>query len=140
MSLFTRMRRSPPLVAFALLAFVVRAWVPSGYMPAGDGSLRLQICPEGLSVAALAVLDPHAAHHHHATAGGAGGHPHDHQSWAAGHCAFAALASVLLPSAHASPAELTFDVAFSARSFLSFAVPENHRFRISQPRGPPALI
>jgi Protein of unknown function (DUF2946) len=35
------------LVCAVLLAFVVRAFIPIGFMPAADGSFSLMICPAG---------------------------------------------------------------------------------------------
>jgi hypothetical protein len=74
-----------------LLAFAVRAFVPQGFMPAGDRPFSLQICPEGLPAEALT----HAAHHHHggprsfsehcvfgtACANGPPSHPSLHSDW-----------------------------------------------------------
>lgn len=41
------------LVWAALLAFALRALIPLGFMPAGDGSLSLMICPGGLPAGLL---------------------------------------------------------------------------------------
>ena len=134
---FTRRRRW--LAAIALLAFAVRALIPVGYMPSGNGVFGLQICPEGLSAQALALIDPHAAHHHHMGAGGtSGGHPHDHQSWASGHCAFAALAAAA-PSPHPYLVELALAAASVSNLPETVRVAQPHRYRVSQPRGPPSL-
>ena len=46
-----------------LLAFVVRALVPQGFMPASDSSFSIEICPEGFPAQLLA----HAGHHHPGT-------------------------------------------------------------------------
>jgi hypothetical protein len=139
MSLHAFMRRRRSLAAIALLAFAVRALIPVGYMPSGNGFFGLQICPEGLSAQALALIDPHAAHHHHLGAGGtAGAHPHDHQSWASGHCAFAALAAAA-PSPHPVSIELTLAAASVSNLTEPVRVAERHRYRSSQPRGPPSL-
>ena len=43
-----------------LFAFVVRALIPQGFMPANDRTLSLQICPEGFP----ATLLWHSGHHH----------------------------------------------------------------------------
>lgn len=42
------------LIWAVLLAFALRALIPLGYMPAGDGSLSLMICPGGLPAGLLA--------------------------------------------------------------------------------------
>ena len=41
------------LVALMLLAFALRALIPIGFMPAGDGTLSLMICPGGLPAGLL---------------------------------------------------------------------------------------
>ncbi len=41
------------LVAFVLLALALRALIPIGFMPAGDGSFSLMICPGGLPAGLL---------------------------------------------------------------------------------------
>ena len=41
------------LVSLALLAFALRALLPLGFMPAGDGTLSLMICPGGLPAGLL---------------------------------------------------------------------------------------
>lgn len=60
-----------------LLAFVLRALIPIGFMPAADGTLSLKICAEGFPAA---LLD--AAARGHAAASGAGHHPRED------HCPF----------------------------------------------------
>jgi len=142
MSSFVSLRpRHPWLAAFALLAFTVRALIPAGFMPSGDGFFSLQICPEGLSARAMALLDPHAAHHHHhhlaAESDSSPAPAHDHRSWA--HCPFGALANAPPPSA---PASLTLAVKIDSAPVAAASVCdlESHRFRIAQPRGPPFLV
>jgi hypothetical protein len=135
MSPFVSLRqRRPWLAAFALLAFTVRALLPVGYMPSGDGFFKLMICPEGLSPQALALLDPHAAHHHRAGAG------HDHQSWSSGHCAFGALAGGALQTSQPFVVVLALEIVWAAPVAEAVRVPVSHRFRIAQPRGPPYLV
>lgn len=41
------------LVWAVLLAFALRALIPLGFMPAGDGSLSLMICPAGIAAGLL---------------------------------------------------------------------------------------
>ncbi|HEV2271347.1 MAG TPA: DUF2946 family protein [Steroidobacteraceae bacterium] len=41
------------LIWAVLLAFALRALIPLGFMPAGDGSLSLMICPGGLPAGLL---------------------------------------------------------------------------------------
>jgi hypothetical protein len=138
---FMRQRRSW-LAALALLAFTVRALIPVGFMPSGDGFFSLQICPEGLSTQALALLDPHAAHHHHhpATTEGAPSAPaHDHQSWSSGHCPFGAMAGAVA-STHSAVVAFALEISSTTAVPEPVSVPLEHRFRIAQPRGPPFLV
>ena len=63
------------LAVAALVALLLRAWVPAGFMPAGDGSLALILCPGTVPVLASAA----SAHH-----GPDGRHRHDGRSEKAG--------------------------------------------------------
>jgi hypothetical protein len=189
------------VISALLLALVVRALIPAGFMPAIDRPFSFQICPDGFPAALLSDLAiagaderaatgaEHAGHHHpgggtfdeawHANDGalthaghhhnidGAGANPghhhhdgddapalsggglmaaghhhngpaHNHSSVNAEHCVFAAAAGAFA---------LVFLATFSAPAgnlrapdapYVSPAF-ESHRFRIPQPRGPPAL-
>jgi len=48
------------IVSIMLLAFVARALVPQGFMPASDKSFSFEICPDGFPVQLLGQ----AIHHH----------------------------------------------------------------------------
>jgi hypothetical protein len=142
------------LASLALLAFTLRALIPAGFMPSGDGAIGLQICPDGFPVQLLAHSGEHlehAAHHHHhdqndAEAAGSSDHPldssqhssHDHRSWSAGHCAFAAVASAP-PSWHPAIVTVSSQVLLLPRRSDATPVLQHQRFRIAQPRGPPSL-
>jgi len=145
------------LISALLLALVTRALIPAGFMPATDRPLSFQICPDGFPAQLLAgSQDPHA-HHHHGVHGA--GHPDTgaeqtpaaqsdeaanagthHQHSAAGneHCVFAAAAA-------AGPFAFAPTFAADAAIALPIAAPslpahtESLRFRIPQPRGPPAF-
>lgn len=130
MSPFAKLRRRPSLAAFALLAFSLRALIPAGFMPSGEGLFALQFCPDGLSPEAFAKLDPHAAHRHHPAG-------HDHKVGSS-HCPFAAIASAP-PSSQAPALPLTPEVVAFAQARVALSFPESHRFRIAQPRGPPSV-
>jgi len=173
------------VIGTLLVALVVRALIPAGFMPATDRPFSFQICPDGFPAALLgdaagaaATPIPAAAHgdatmpaghHHHggafaqdgaalaqAPVGGneAGdyhdsgalahaGHHHDgplhnHGVAAGEHCVFAAAAGVFalaFAAAFFAPAATISapDVDYFAPTF------ESRRFRIPQPRGPPAL-
>jgi hypothetical protein len=136
------------LISALLLALVTRALIPAGFMPATDRPLSFQICPEGFPAQLLASSqDPHAHHHHGAGAeqpasaqSGAASAGTHHQHSAAGneHCVFAAAAA-------AGP--LAFAPTFAAEAAIALPLPatvlpsrtESLRFRLPQPRGPPAL-
>lgn len=45
------------LIWAVLLAFALRALIPLGFMPAGDGTLSLMICPGGLPPGVLPAMD-----------------------------------------------------------------------------------
>jgi hypothetical protein len=149
----TSLRRHHWLATLAVLAFALRALVPTGFMPGGTGALTLQICPDGFPQALLsdsATHSAHAAHHHHHDGGGttpdqpapeqsAPDQPaHDHQSWSTHHCVFSAVAT----APPLTPSLVVAAVAESAapRAHLHAApAPFDIRFRIAQPRGPPSL-
>src|ERR1700754_3396070 len=96
-----RMRKTSQSMRWAfaglmMLAFALRALVPQGFMPSVGNPLMLQICPDGLPTRlALAVGDPHAAHHMHGEAASSSvpAPPHHHNSASADHCLFGAGAS-----------------------------------------------
>ncbi len=43
-----RRRRKLRIISLLLLVLVARALVPAGFMPAGDGSAQLTLCPDGM--------------------------------------------------------------------------------------------
>jgi hypothetical protein len=108
------------IAALMLAAFAVRALVPEGFMPARDGSLAVEICPEGFPTQLL----PHAAHHH------GGSH--------ADHCAFGCAGAggpltSPAPIADPSPAWRS-----PARQLPSVAVAVR-LVHLPQPRAPPRV-
>jgi hypothetical protein len=166
------------VISALLLALVVRALIPAGFMPAIDRSFSFQVCPDGFPAALLNDLAipgadaraatgaehaghhhsidgamAHAGHHHHhggddtpaLTSGGlmAAGHHHNgpghnHSSANAEHCVFAAAAgafALVFLATFSAPADnlRAPDAPYVSPTF------ESHRFRIPQPRGPPAL-
>ncbi len=136
------------VISTLLIALVVRALIPAGFMPAADRPFSFQVCPDGFPAALLqdatAPADVHAGHHHHdvdgllAVAHHHDGPAHNHSSASAEHCVFAAAAgafALAFSAAFSAPAASisTPDVAYDSPAF------ESHRFRLPQPRGPPAL-
>ena len=127
------------LIGTLLVALLVRALIPAGFMPATDRPLSFQICPDGFPAALLSrAQDPHAHHHPHHNGGDEGGATHNHGSANADHCVFAAAAgasaAAFTPTFSAPAASLAAPQFF----YVSPTV-ESRRFSIQQPRGPPAL-
>ena len=107
-----------------LFAFAVRALVPQGFMPSGDRSFSVEICPEGFP----AQLLTHTKHHHH----GAG------DSYTA-HCVFG------MASANGPPRPLTAPAAPLPAELDRPASCETpplivHFVYLPQSRGPPATV
>src|SRR5581483_8723289 len=123
------------LSSLLVLAFALRALIPAGFMPGGNGELSLQICPDGFPATHLAGSVDHAAHHHH---GAPDGPAHDHKSWMGSHCAFSAVASAP-PLVHALILELTATVEAPRAQHTPTPVSLDFRHRIAQPRAPPRL-
>ena len=123
------------LISALLIALVVRALIPAGFMPATDRPFSFQICPDGYPAHLLkAAQDPHAAHHHDDSTGGT----HEHSSARSEHCVFAAAAGAA-PFAFV-PTLCAVAVGLGAPDFfLTSLTVESQRHRIQQPRGPPAL-
>jgi hypothetical protein len=148
----TTLRRHRWLASIAVLAFALRALIPAGFMPGGNGTFALQICPDGFPTELLASTGDHSAHaahhHHHATGAGQAGSAavdpspgmpaHDHQSWT-GHCIFSAVAGAPPPS-HALTVTVVEDIAAASIESVVAAVLLDIRFRIAQPRAPPHLV
>jgi hypothetical protein len=171
------------IISALLLALVVRALIPAGFMPATDRPFSFEICPDGFPAALLidsaedapfteqvsdsgammpaghhhgidgalaSAASPHhgmdgalAAHVHHTDGLSASGHNHSdpahhHSAANTEHCVFAAAAGafalVFLATLSAPADNLGApDVPCVSPAFQA------HRFRIPQPRGPPAL-
>ncbi len=127
------------LIGVLLVTLLVRALIPAGFMPATDRPLSFQICPDGFPAALLgSAQDPHAHHHLHHNGGEAGGAPHNHGSASAEHCVFAAAAAagaVAFAPTFSAPA---VNLGAPQSPYVSPTI-ESRRYRVQQPRGPPAL-
>jgi len=131
----TTLTRQQWLGALVVLAFALRALVPTGFMPGGTGALTLQVCPDGFPAALLAAPgDSHAGHRHHQPEGS----QHDHQSWTSGHCVFSAVAGAP-PVTHSPIAIARAEIAMPSVRPDVAPVFLDIRFRIAQPRAPPHL-
>ena len=136
---FANLRQHRWLASLLVVALALRALIPVGFMPSGNGQLALQICPEGFPAALLNGASGH--HHDH----GHEGHDpsqapgHDHKSWMQGHCPFGAAAGApaacqsLLVSVDLAPSVLLIDAAVIPTA-LDF------RFLVAQPRAPPSRL
>jgi hypothetical protein len=119
-----------------VVALALRALIPVGFMPGGNGQLALQICPEGFPAALLHSPSGHSSGHHHEGHDSSGAPGHDHKSWMQGHCPFGAAAGApaacqsLVVSVDLTPAAALPDSAVVA-AVLDF------RFLVAQPRAPP---
>jgi hypothetical protein len=103
-----------------LLAFVARALIPQGFMPASDRTLSLQICPEGFP----AKLLRHSGHHH---AGGGNSF--------AEHCVFGAAAAA--PTAQTAPPAYAPFVQLAPVAFSLDAAGVVRLVYLPHARGPP---
>jgi hypothetical protein len=77
----------PVFASFLLLALLLRASIPVGFMPSGEGAFALKVCPEGLSPTL-------AGHSHHDHAG-------SHLQFE--HCSFGSAPAAAPISHHISP-------------------------------------
>jgi hypothetical protein len=129
-----RRRRREVIASILLIALAFRALVPVGFMPADGHVFTLAICPDGFPAQLLhqAMDHGHGAHHAHGTS-------HHHDSSRSEHCGFAAVAG-------AGPATATAPVLASLDSILTLFFDSSRtayraqRFRVQQPRAPPASV
>lgn len=142
-----------------LLAFVFRALIPSGFMPAAGLPFTLQICPDGFPIQLLPGAGEHAGHASHG-AMGATAHPehaahlaqldgsradtqpgtpsHQHHTTAGEHCLFGAAASVG-PAAHLLVDVTSSDVDDVVIPAAAAPMYPSRPHRFAQPRAPPAF-
>jgi len=112
------------IIGLLLLVLVTRALVPAGFMPAGDGSAQLTLCPDGM----LMPADPGSA----AAGMPDAGHPHTD------HCPFGS-APFAAPIADLAVIPV-LAVAIGIRGCDSCPrVPGTRAARAHQPRAPPDL-
>src|ERR1700712_2317533 len=123
------------LASLLVLALALRALIPVGVMPGGNGQLALQICPEGFPAALLHT----SGHHHHDSRYPTPAPGHDHKSWMQGHCPFGAAAGA--PAVCQSLA-VTVDLKAAAPvpDTETVAAVLDFRFLVAQPRAPPVRL
>jgi hypothetical protein len=131
----------PWVIGILLMALVVRALIPVGFMPSSERPFTVQICPDGFPPQ---LLGPeHGSHHHH----GAGyehnsrdshGGTHQHDPSLAEHCAFA-MAAGMGPAPHGIAGVPPIEPSMAPLLSLPRPLSEVPRFRIPQPRAPPSL-
>ena len=134
------------VISTLLIALLVRALIPAGFMPATDRPFSFQICPDGFPAALLQEgaampASMHEGHHHHHDSGALSQHEsplHNHGVASGEHCVFAAAAGVF---ALAFAATLSAPATTIRAPEVEYLPPsfETLRFRLPQPRGPPAL-
>ena len=139
------------LVFVVLLAFVLRAVIPVGFMPAADGSLSLVICPGGLPAGLLPGrstrrgTDPSMGNgtaHTMSMFGSVQTPAHQHRghgSMDAGYCAF----TTGFSSAPPPPllAALLLPLAYVALIAVSVPAPAGIRLvHVPQARAPPRAV
>jgi hypothetical protein len=128
---FANLRQHRWLASLLVVALALRALIPVGFMPGGNGQLALQICPEGFPAALL-----HGSGHHHEGRETSESPGHDHKSWMQGHCPYGAAAGApaacqsLIVTVDLIPAAALPDLEVAAAA-LDF------RFLVAQPRAPP---
>jgi hypothetical protein len=132
---FANLRQHRWLASLLVVALALRALIPVGFMPGGNGHLALQICPEGFP----AFLLHNPGHHHHEGHDSSQVPGHDHKSWMQGHCPFGAAAGMpaacqsLIVNVDLKPVAPLPDTAEVA-AVLDF------RFLVAQPRAPPTRL
>jgi DUF2946 family protein len=130
---FANLRQHRWLASLLVVALALRALIPVGFMPSGNGQLALQICPEGFPAFLL-----HASGHHHHDGSRVPGH--DHKSWMQGHCPFGVAAGA--PGACQSFQLVSVDLKSVAPlpDTAVFAAVLDFRFLVAQPRAPPTRL
>jgi hypothetical protein len=118
--LLNRSRRLGVAVAL-LVALSYQAMIPTGYMPAANGSFALQICHSGLP----APSDPHDNNRH------SGGHSHVE------FCPFGALPGAA-PISHVAAVLPAWTMVSQAIAEPSLTRPHARAERAHPPRGPPS--
>lgn len=132
-----------------LVTFALRGLIPAGYMPSSDRPFTLEICPEGFPADLLErgrlLAQQHEqglAHEHglHDEKGAQdpGQGPHQHGSVQSQHCVFSAPPAAG-PAAHAPLVAAFFEGQPALLPDYSIPILKARRFRIQQPRAPPAL-
>jgi hypothetical protein len=118
-------RRRLRLTLLALAALVLRALIPTGFMPAHDAPLALEICPEGFPAGLLL-----RAAHHHDHGAGSGAH--------ADHCLFGSSCggAPLLQASHCLSSVTALQVAMPRPTAPAAPVRLVH---LPRARGPPRV-
>jgi hypothetical protein len=123
------------LPSLLVLVLALRALIPVGFMPSGNGQFALQICPEGFP---SALLQP-SGHHHHDSQDSSPATGHDHKSWMQGHCPFGAAAGA--PAVcHSLVITVDLKPAAPPPDTETVAAALDFRFLVAQPRAPPVRL
>jgi hypothetical protein len=120
------------VIGMVMVAFALRALVPSGYMPSSEVPFTLAICPEG--VTALSLRPPaHSQHHHHHHAGS----PAD-EGVRFDHCPFGAAPGAAVLTQTPVAELVSFVVSFGRFDFPTL-LGGTQLVRAQQARAPPVL-
>src|SRR3569833_3391223 len=131
---FADLRQHRWLASLLVVALALRALIPVGFMPSGNGQLALQICPEGFPAALL-----HNSGHHHYGHDSSEAPGHAHKSWMQGHCPFGAAAGA--PAACQSLAvHVDLESVVPLPDTAVVAAVLDFRFLVAQPRAPPTRL
>jgi hypothetical protein len=120
------------IASILFVALALRALVPVGFMPAADRPFALEICPDGFPPQLLHYGMSHGHGMHHP-----GGASHFHDAGRSEHCVFAAVAGAG-PATHALVVHLPLSSSLVPLFDTAGSVFPTPRFRIQQPRAPPA--
>ena len=137
----TTLRQNRWLAGLLVVALALRALIPVGFMPSGDGKVALQICPDGFPTVLL-----HGAtqqHHHESHHEGDHSSPtpgHDHKSWMQGHCPFGAAAGATVACLAVLLAVVDLPTTAPPPDTIAVAAELDFRFLLAQPRAPPAHL
>jgi hypothetical protein len=126
-SLLPNLRRRNFSIGLLLVALLLRAYIPVGFMPANGTPFLLELCPAATPMPASMSMSMPAHHHHHSDS---------HNQFQV--CPFG---SAPAPGPVSHLAFFAPPPAMASRAIVAFTSlrPQVHREAAHQPRGPPSL-
>jgi hypothetical protein len=129
-------RRSIPLtrrisLGLVLMAVLVRALIPSGFMPSAEHPFTLQLCPDGLPDQ---LLSSNGMHGMHSDLAG-----HHHNSLQTEHCLFG-VAAFTGAAPHVAQVTAAFETVRTVERTSETIARPFQRLRLQQPRAPPSFV